>query len=370
MPNTPCPSALAIVILGSAVTADDWEFHVVHARTRAFKADRALGVESSRDGRGFYTSAPIRVSPGSRYDLSASCKTERAPAGAVFARVFWYKGPDRGQRSDVRKYDDTIAIGGSVDWTPLRVDGGLIAPHDANLAAIRLETNQPTVAPADTAEVAIAGRQVYTRTWHALLARKRIPYKDHGLWLDPAEFTRYRLVILCNTGPGRAVTEAENDAIRAYFNTGGHLVAALGTPCALAGGKSLSRLDWLGAKTYAYGALFATSRVLTNASPLTKDLTIGAELGSYAGRTCGLRGPTTGISLVGTARDSRVLTNSYGNGRVVFLGSGPPADPKTDPAWYAIFERAVLQSGITPTEGDERPFFVYFKDVVFREVKQ
>ena len=369
MAHTPPPSALMVVFLTSPALALDWNFHVVHARTRGFRADGALAVENSHDGRGFYASAPIRVNPGSRYDLSASCKTVRAPTETVFVRVFWYKGPDRGRRSDVRKYDDTVAVGGSSDWTSLKADRELIAPDDANVAVIRLETNQPKVPLDDTAEVAIAGRQVYTRAWHALLARKRIRYKNHGRWLDPAVLTRYRLAILCNTGPGRAITDAENDAFRAYLNAGGHLIAALGTPCSLAGGKDLARLDWLGATTYAYGALFAASRVLNTASPLTQDLTIGAKLGSYAGRTCALRGPTTGTSLVGTPRDSRVLTNSYGKGQVVFLGSGPPADPKADPAWYAVFERTVLQSGVKPAEDDERPFFVYFKDIVFREAK-
>ena len=367
---TPC-LARAGATTAHAKEARGWGFRVIHAQTRALEDEDALGVENSRDGRGFYRSAPISVTPGKRYDFSVACRTESAPAQCAFARVFWYQGPDRGRQSTVRRLDDTIAVGGTTGWTVLTPSAPLIVPEDATVAVLRLESHSPK-APREAAEqVALAGRTVYQLNWHSLLKRKGVTFRNCGDWLDPGEFGKHKLVILCNAGPGRKLSDAENDTIRRCLEGGGHLILTISTPYNLAGGKDVRSLRWLGATQCRYGHLGEEFTVLDNSDRLTEHLAVGDSVYTTSGKVAGLGLAKGSGGLVGSGAYRLIVTRAVGEGRVTFFGNSPPAGPGSQPVFQGIIERTLAEAGLEgDTERTAKRFSVWFKDVVFLEVEE
>ena len=348
-----------------------WGFRIVHARTRALQDGGVLGVENSSDGRGFYRSNPISVTPGARYGLSVACRTENAPAQCAFARVFWYQGPDRGRQSAVRRCDDTIAIGGTVDWTVLKSGDALTVPEDATVAVLRLESSSAETEGEEVEQVALAGRTVYQVNWHTLLTRKGITFRNCGEWLDPALFEEHKLVILCNAGPGRKLSDQENDIIQGYLEGGGHLILTIATPYSLAGGKDVNGLSWLGAGQCRYGHLGKEFLVVDNADALTSHLELGDRVYTTSGKVGGLRLPEGRNGLVGKGDYCFIVSRPLGEGRVTFFGNSPPADKTSQPLFHEIIERTLAEAGIeSDADGGRDPFRVWFKDVTFAEVEE
>lgn len=356
---------LAAVFCAVAATNDSvsrierWEFLVIKASAEEVREAGALGISNSAKGRGFYVSNPLEVVPGRAYEFSVSCKTIAAPLGAAFARIFWYQGPDRGLASAVRKYDDTKSLGGDADWTRLAAETAIVAPDDAKVAVIRLESRQPKGRSAP--EIALAGAKGVPKNWELLLQANNLAYTNCGPWLAPRDFGKYKLVVLCDAP--RALTDQENKTIRDYVRGGGHVILSAATPCQLAGDKNLSALDWLGASRYAYGAFFKHCVVLDDRDSLTGHLAKDDELMALPGRLSCLGGLKSAKSLIGTPAYSLVSVNDVGQGRAAFFGSEPPRDPDLNPAWTEVFLAAILESGVMP--GASKPFRVWFKDVVF-----
>lgn len=340
-----------------------WDFLVVSVSSEEVREAGALGVRNSPKGRGFYVSNPLKVVPGRAYEFSVSCKTVAAPRDAAFARIFWYQGPDRGLASAVRKYDDTKSLGGDADWTELTAEKAIVAPADAKVAVIRLESNQPK--GQSIPEIALAGAKGAHKNWEQLLRENNLAYTNCGPWLAPFDFGKYKLVILCDAS--RALTPNESKTIRDYMRGGGHVILSAATPCQLAGDKNLSALDWLGAGRYAYGAFFKSCVVLDDRDSLTGHLAKDDELMTLTGSLACLDGLKSAKNLIGTPAHSLVAVNDVGQGRVAFFGCEPPRDPDLNPAWTEVFLAAILESGVMPRAS--QPFRVWFKDVVFAPAK-
>ena len=345
-----------------------WEFHPICAPTTPFD-DGDMGVQNGPSGRGFFVSSPVPVTAGARYRLSLECLTQDVPVDAVLGRVFWYRGPDRGRPSARRRYDDTAASGGTHEWRRIATAMDLRAPPDASLAVVRLESHLPRPEHDPVRHVAICGRAVYQKNWKTMLDQRRIAYESFGEWLDPDRFRGYRMVILCNTGPSRALTGEENQRIREYVTSGGHLLLVLATPHRLAGGRDLKPCSWIGARRMGYGQLFRSAAVLSTEHELTAGLEPGSEAYAYPGKLPGLRDLDRAQALIGTDTDALLAVHPLGRGRVTFAGNSPPDASVTNSVWQTVLWRAVQASGVTPGP-ERRSFTVRFRQVVFQEITE
>jgi len=123
-------------------------FYVIAADTK-FEYDKtvkksgsySLKIANGKSARGFMHSKPFTVKPNTKYRLRVWAKADNAPPKGVLARVFWYVDKP-GIASKERQYDDTVALGGSFDWTELKFPHDVVvSPKDATCAYLRLESN-------------------------------------------------------------------------------------------------------------------------------------------------------------------------------------------------------------------------------------
>lgn len=125
-----------------------WIFYVIVMDTK-FEYDKAVKksgdysyrISNGKSARGFAHSKPFTVKPNTKYRLRVWAKADNAPDKGVLARVFWFVDKP-GVPSAVRQYDDTVAKGGTFDWTELKFPKDVVtSPKDATCAYIRLESN-------------------------------------------------------------------------------------------------------------------------------------------------------------------------------------------------------------------------------------
>ena len=154
-------------------------------------------------------------------------------------------------------------------------------------------------------------------------ARFDIPFTDAGGWLEPAEFARYRLVVVCTLkGDGtRAWTDEEVGQVETFVRDGGTLVLVCAAPMKLAGkARDVTRLGRLLGGTY-LGREAADAQVLAPEDPLVAHL--GDAPRPWYGRGLTLRKLTTARTLVGVRTPepmAGVAVNRLGEGRVLYLG--------------------------------------------------
>lgn len=153
-------------------------------------------------------------------------------------------------------------------------------------------------------------------------ARYDIAFHDAGTWLEPAEFARYGVVVICNLkGEGsRAWTAAEVQTALDYVEAGGHLVVNAVAAMKLGGdGRNVSTLSALLGGAYV-GQSVAQSAVLDRTHPLTAHL--ARDDYGWLGAGLVLGKVTTARALIGSTEPevaAAVAVNEVGKGRVVFL---------------------------------------------------
>lgn len=147
-------TAIALVTGCASTQLDalgEWTFYPIRDDSKGCVDDGVLCIENKGDGRGYFTSKPFPVRPGASYQFSVDVKAENATQKAVFAKIFWFQGPDCRFQSEHVSGNETIRIGGTQNWTTLPAIGGVKAPTDANVAVIRLESNSPPLSAPCTA---------------------------------------------------------------------------------------------------------------------------------------------------------------------------------------------------------------------------
>ena len=125
-----------------------WIFYVIvmdtkfeYDKSQKKSGEHSCKITNGKSARGFAHSKPFKVKPNTKYRLRAWAKADKAPDKGVLARVFWYIDKP-GIRSEEREYDDTVAKGGTFDWTELKLEKDVVtSPKDATCAYIRLDSN-------------------------------------------------------------------------------------------------------------------------------------------------------------------------------------------------------------------------------------
>jgi len=192
-----------------------------------------------------------------------------------------------------------------------------------------------------------------------ILKPNKIGYEDKGSWIEPAEFSRYSLVILAtkvqkpDKEASSAWTAEDIRAIDAYLKSGGHLMIVQHALMEPGGGwpKGLrsDKFPFFGAGRFGYLRKPIEGRVLDRDSPYTRFL----DKDTYSWTTYNIAAFNlkTARPLVGAGegpnRSAGIFVNAVGDGKVFFIGMELFRRDKKDPdtkLYRRIVETMILSA--------------------------